>query len=157
MYDRSHEGEIENNRLIIFPKAEEVALSPQLWLALGLVSYNHALLEQRPLRVMGREQMDEYTIPGRPEQAEMQGNAVFCDLTAARSTTVSCVVSISRALLAPYGISVRKLENDRKRFVLLQVRESRGEINLPPPPVEPEREIAAKQGPKPAHFEEAWR
>ncbi len=42
----------QRHQLIALPKGSSLDLTPKLWLALGLIAYNHYLMTREPLQVL---------------------------------------------------------------------------------------------------------
>ena len=84
----------QRHKLIALPKGRSLDLTPKLWLALGLIAYNHYLMTLEPLQVLNP------TDAGRPALSAMLSTEGLANVTR------TAITEIARALLAPLGILV---------------------------------------------------
>ena len=54
---------MHNAGVIALPTQQSISLRPELWLALGVASYNHQLLTKEPLRVISRGKSSQKNSP----------------------------------------------------------------------------------------------
>jgi hypothetical protein len=82
------------HKLIALPKGASLDLTPKLWLALGLIAYNHYLMTLEPLQVL------------TPGDAGRPGLAAMLSTEGLAPVTRTAVTEIARALLAPLGLAI---------------------------------------------------
>jgi len=106
-------------QLLKFPAQKDIALTPAIWLALGVVSYNHALLAKEPLRILapGEVALNDLT-PDRWKALE-EGLAAIADATALAPSSLNAAIRITRTLLEPLHVSVTLLGSEATRKYLL--------------------------------------
>jgi hypothetical protein len=93
------------HNLIALPKGPKLHLTPKLWVAVGLIAYNHYLMTLQPLEVLNPHRAQEDTPP--PEASALrQGLAAMLSTEALTPVTRTAVVEIARALLAPLGLLI---------------------------------------------------
>ena len=126
---------VPKNQLIQIEKNSDISLGPALWLAVGVVAYNHALLAQKPIRIVSPEALVVALEPGRLESLR-RGQAVFVEVTALSATSLMAVQKISRALLEPlnFRVSLHGGQHTRKYLLLEQTAGIVG-IAMPEPEV----------------------
>jgi len=105
-------------QLLKFPAQKEIALSPAIWLALGVLSYNHALLAKAPLRILAPAEIIA-DIDASKREALEDGSAAIADANALAPSSLNAALRISRALLAPLRVSVTLLHASETRQYLL--------------------------------------
>ena len=81
-------------KLIALPKGPSLDLTPKLWLALGLIAYNHYLMTLEPLQVL------------TPADAGRPGLAAMLSTEGLTPVTRTAVAEIARTLLAPLGLLI---------------------------------------------------
>ena len=122
-------------QLLKFCEQKEIALTPAIWLALGVVSYNHALLAKAPLRILAPGELAINNLTPQRWQALEEGHAAIADATALSASTLNAAIRITRTLLEPLHVSV----------TLLGQRGPRASI----PPRIPRRGVRAPRSPAP--------
>lgn len=145
---------VPKNRLVTFPSTEEIALTPALWLAAGVISYNFAILAQKPMRILAASELRPQS-PARA-QALFHGLALAIEAATLPPSIRGAVLQISRTLLAPLNISVDLHgANSAKLFYLVEwhggpelITHPDPQKPVPPSPVPNEPEITAKPLPK---------
>jgi hypothetical protein len=125
-------SETTTPRLINLPADKGIALTPPLWLALGVVSYNHALLAQQPLRVLAPAELTDNLSPERYKALE-EGKAAIADTSPLAPSTLIAAVRIAKALLEPLHITVTMLGNEQsRRYLLLEFDPPHNAAEEPP-------------------------
>lgn len=93
-------------KLIALPHVDSFQLTPKLWLAVGLIAYNHHLMTLEPLQLLtARHAVQEDMHPTRIEAAR-RGLAVLVSTEGLTPATRYAVAEIARALLNPLGLLV---------------------------------------------------
>ena len=92
------------NNLIALPKGPKLHLTPKLWVAVGLIAYNHYLMTLQPLEVLNPHRLQEDTPPRA--SIPRRGLAAMLSTEALTPVTRTAVVEIARALLAPLGLLI---------------------------------------------------
>ena len=92
------------HNLIALPKGPKLHLTPKLWVAVGLIAYNHYLMTLEPLEVLNPHRAQENPPPRA--SALRQGLAAMLSTEALTPVTRTAVVEIARALLAPLGLLI---------------------------------------------------
>ena len=112
-------GNPGQTQLLKFPEQKDIALTPAIWLAIGVVSYNHALLAKAPLRILapGELALDDLT-PHRWQALE-EGLAAIADATALSPSSLNAAIRITRTLLEPLHVTVTLLGSEATRKYLL--------------------------------------
>ena len=82
------------HKFIALPKGPSLDLTPKLWLALGLIAYNHYLMPLEPLQVL------------TPGDAGRPGLAAMLSTEGLAPVTRTAVTEIARALLVPLGLAI---------------------------------------------------
>lgn len=117
-----------HSQLLSFPAQKDIALSPAIWLAIGVVSYNHALLAKAPLRILAPGELVANLTPSRWKALE-EGRAAIADATALSPSSLNATVRITRTLLEPLRVTVTLLGDDHTRkYILLEFH---GEVSKP--------------------------
>ena len=93
------------HNLIALPKGPKLHLTPKLWVAVGLIAYNHYLMTLEPLEVLNPHRAQEDTPPPQAS-ALRQGLAAMLSTEALTPVTRTAVVEIARALLTPLGLLI---------------------------------------------------
>jgi len=145
---------VPKNRLVAFPPTEEITLTPALWLAAGVISYNIALLAQKPMRILAVSELR----PQPPARAEalFRGLALAIEAGGLPPSIRAAVLQISRTLLAPLNISVSiNGQNTARLFYLVEwhggpelLTHPNPQKPAPPSPVPSEPEVRADSVPK---------
>lgn len=107
-----------HTQLVKFPAQKEIALSPAIWLALGVLSYNHALLAKAPLRILAPAEVTADLHASKCE-ALQAGSAAIADASALSPSSLNAALRISRALLEPLQVSVSLLRSEPTRHYLM--------------------------------------
>ncbi len=121
------------SQLLKFPTQKEIALSPAIWLALGVLSYNHALLAKAPLRIIAPSEIIA-DLHASKWQALEAGSAAIADATALAPSSLNAALRICRALLEPLQVSVTLLGTAQTRqYLILEFHggELSSTLNLP--------------------------
>lgn len=84
----------QRHTLIALPKGPSLQLTPKLWVAVGLIAYNHYLMTLEPLQVL------------TPRDAGRPGLAAMLSTEGLAPVTRTAIAEIARALLAPLGLLV---------------------------------------------------
>jgi hypothetical protein len=92
-------------KLVVIPKTEGYALTPKLWLAVGLLAYNHHLLTLRPLELLTPDQVGPGLKDTRHEELR-RGLAILASVERMSGTSRSAFVTIARQLLVPIGVNI---------------------------------------------------
>ena len=117
------------NQLLKFPAQKAIALTPAIWLALGVVSYNHALLAKAPLRILAPGELADNLSPERWQALEA-GHAAVADATALSPSSLNAAVRITRTLLEPLSVTVTLLGSEpTRKYLLLEFHG--GEVSKP--------------------------
>jgi hypothetical protein len=125
--------EVRSNQLLKFPAQKEIALTPPLWLALGVLSYNHALLAKAPLRILAPAELADNLSEARTQALE-QGRAALADTSTLAPSALIAAVRIAKALLEPLQITVTLLGNQHtRRYMLLEFHGEVSTEQQPPP------------------------
>jgi hypothetical protein len=95
----------QRHKLIALPKGPSLHLTPKLWVAVGLIAYNHHLMTLEPLEVLNPHFAQEGT-PLQRATALRQGLAAMLSTEGLTRVTRTAVVEIARALLAPLGLLI---------------------------------------------------
>ena len=140
---------VPKNRLVAFPQTEEITLTPALWLAAGVISYNVALLAQKPMRVLAPSELPQQ--PPARAAALFRGVALAIEAATLPPSIRTAVLQISRTLLAPLNISVSLHGQNAARLFYLVEWHGGPELlthdfpqkPVPPSPVETEPETPA--------------
>ena len=121
-----------HSQLLKFPAQKDIALSPAIWLAIGVVSYNHALLAKAPLRILAPGELVVDLTPTRWKALE-EGRAALADATALSPSSLNAAVRITRTLLEPLHVAVTLLGDDHTRkYILLEFHaEVSNSLDLP--------------------------
>ena len=93
------------HNLIALPKGPKLQLTPKLWVAVGLIAYNHYLMTLEPLELLNPHREQEDTPPPQAS-ALRQGLAAMLSTEELTPVTRTAVVEIARALLAPLGLLI---------------------------------------------------
>lgn len=120
-------------QLLKFPTQNEIALSPAIWLALGVLSYNHALLAKAPLRIIAPSELTS-DLHASKWQALEAGSAAIADASSLPPSTLNAALRICRALLEPLQVTVTLLGTPQNRqYLLLEFHggEISRNLNLP--------------------------
>jgi len=144
---------VVHTQLLKFPEAKAIALTPQLWLALGVTSYNHALLARQPLRILapGEAIAD---LSKETWEALYAGKAAIVDTTGMSDASLAATAQITAALLKQLQVSVRTLGNAHTRkYLLLQFHgdDEASELTVPGPRILPVHDFP--QAPQPEEAE----
>ena len=83
-----------SRKLITLPKGPSLDLTPNLWLALGLIAYNFHLMTLEPLQVLA------------PADAGRPGLAAMLSTEGLSPVTRTAVIEIARAFLTPLGLAI---------------------------------------------------
>ncbi len=132
-------------QLLKFPQQKEIALSPQLWLALGVASYNHALLAKQPLRDLAPGEVATDLSKERWD-AIFAGKAALLDAGGLTESALDATVRITATLLKPLLVSVRVLGNRMtKRYLLMEFHgeDQASKLTTPPPRILPAHDYPA--------------
>lgn len=106
---------------IALPAQQSIRLRPELWLALGIASYNHQLLTQQPLRVISPREVVANELTEEKVAKLDQGLAALADASSLSASALTAAMAISSKLLAPLGVTVTIIGNERTaRFLLLE-------------------------------------
>jgi hypothetical protein len=117
----THNTNPEPVKLIALPGA--VALRPELWLALGVASYNHALLTKKPLRVLVFGEVVANELNQARTKALDEGLAALADASQMSPSSLQATVRISNQLLAPIGVEVTVIGDEHtRRYMLLEFK-----------------------------------
>lgn len=114
------------NRLIAFPSSEQIALTPALWLACGVISYNFALLAQHAMRILAPKEI-QFLSDSRRETID-RGFAVAIDARGLQPSIRAAILQISRTLLAPLHFAVTLQGRDGTAYLLVEFH---GALDLP--------------------------
>jgi hypothetical protein len=95
----------EGRELIRMPADDDFALTPKIWLALGLLSFNHQLLTLHPLQVLTPNEVRVGMNPERRE-AIRKGLAVLVDTERMTHDSRTAFIQIARHLLEPIGLLI---------------------------------------------------
>jgi hypothetical protein len=122
-------------KLIALPKDEAYSITPKLWLALGLMAYNHQLLTLRPLEILTPAQV-EAAFPSDHREAVERGLATIVCVDHMSADQRSAFVQIARELLATIGVDVydntRKVANDASPRYVTIIENGEGEpLHMP--------------------------
>ena len=143
------------NQLLKFPAQKAIALTPAIWLALGVVSYNHALLAKAPLRILAPGELADNLSPERWQALEA-GHAAIADATALSASSLNAAVRITRTLLEPLHVTVTLLgTEDARRYLLLEFRNGEVSKSLDLPPGSKPRILPVHDYPSTADKEKA--
>ena len=121
-------------QLLKFPAQKDIALTPALWLALGVVSYNHALLAKAPLRILAPGELSLENLTAGRWQALQEGLAAIADATALSASSLNAAIRITRTLLEPLHVTVTLLGSEpARKYLLLEFHggEVSKSLNLP--------------------------
>ncbi len=133
--------EVRSNQLLKFPAEKEIALTPPLWLALGVLSYNHALLAKEPLRILAPGELTG-SLAEEKWKALEAGRAAIADAGRLAPSSLIASARIAKALLEPLQITVTLLGNEHcRRYLLLEFH---GEVSTDeqrPPRILPTHEF----------------
>jgi hypothetical protein len=105
-------------KLIALPQGPTPSLTPKLWLAIGLIAYNHHLMTLQPLRVL------------TPRGAGRRSPAALLSTEGLTLETRIAIREIARTLLAPLGLSVSTQRRTTapgaraEHYILVEDRES---------------------------------
>jgi hypothetical protein len=100
-------------------KGGKIALTPELWLALGVASYNHRVLAHEALPIIDPTEVVA-DLSHEELEAIAQGFAAVTDATALTPTALDATVRITRSLLAPMHVTAKVLGvPDKTRVYLL--------------------------------------
>lgn len=112
---------MHNAGVIALPTQQSISLRPELWLALGVASYNHQLLTQEPLRVVSPREIVANEITAEKIAMLDQGLACLADASSLSASGLTAAMAISSKLLAPLGVRVSIIGNERtRRYLLLE-------------------------------------
>ncbi len=112
---------MHNAGVIALPTQQSISLRPELWLALGVASYNHQLLTQEPLRVVSPREVVANELTAEKVALLDQGMAALADASTLTPTALSAALAISAKLLRPLGVTVSIIGNERTaRFLLIE-------------------------------------
>ena len=115
------------------PTQKDIALTPAIWLALGVVSYNHALLAKAPLRILAPGELTLDNLTPQRWQALQEGLAAIADATALSPSSLNAAIRITRTLLEPLHVTVTLLGSEATRkYLLLEFHG--GEVSKTPQP-----------------------
>ena len=144
------------NRLIAFPSSEQIALTPALWLACGVISYNFALLAQHAMRILAPKEIPHLT-DSRRETID-RGFAVAIDARGLMPSIRAAILQISRTLLTPLHFAVTLQGRDGSSYLLVEFHgaldlplNDHAENTPPPSPTPSGRETAAIHPPEAAN------
>lgn len=116
------------NSLIAFPAEEEIALTPALWLACGVVAYNFALLARCPMRILAAREIPSIT-DVRAESVR-RGLSTAIDATPLLPSVRSATLQICRTLLAPLHFAITFHPRAKRPYLLIEYL---GGLELPLP------------------------
>lgn len=112
---------MHNAGVIALPTQQSISLRPELWLALGVASYNHQLLTKEPLRVISPREIVAEELTAEKVAMLDQGLAALADASSLSPSALTAAMAISSKLLAPLGVTVSIIGNERTaRFLLLE-------------------------------------
>jgi hypothetical protein len=112
---------MHNAGVIALPTQQSIRLRPELWLALGVASYNHQLLTKEPLRVISPREIVAEELTAEKVAMLDQGLAALADASSLSPSALTAAMAISSKLLAPLGVTVSIIGNERTaRFLLLE-------------------------------------
>jgi hypothetical protein len=147
------------NQLLKFPAQKAIALTPAIWLALGVVSYNHALLAKAPLRILAPGELADNLSPERWQALEA-GHAAIADATALSPSSLNAAVRITRTLLEPLSVTVTLLGSEpTRKYLLLEFHAREVSKSLNPqgskPRILPAHDYPSNMGGEPDRDEKA--
>ena len=122
-----------HSQLLKFPTQKEIALSPAIWLAIGVLSYNHAILAKAPLRIIAPSDIVA-DLHVSKWQALEAGSAALADANALAPSSLNATLRICRALLEPLQVTVNLLGTAPPRqYLMLEFHggEISSSFNLP--------------------------
>jgi hypothetical protein len=120
-------------QLLKFPAQKDIALTPAIWLALGVVSYNHALLAKAPLRILAPGELIADLDREKLEALEA-GLAAIADATALTASSLNAAIRITRTLLEPLHVTVTLLGTEASRkYLLIEFNGLQAHKSLDPP------------------------
>jgi hypothetical protein len=107
--------------IVALPVAGSVALRPELWIAVGIAGYNHALLTKRPLRILSPQELIADEINEERWEKLNQGLAALADASQMTPGMLAAALAITRSLLEPLGVEVSIIGNvQTRRYLLLE-------------------------------------
>jgi len=96
---------MQRRKFLTLPLDDAFALTPKLWMAVGLVAYNYHLMTLEPLQILATSRDARHVPPTRIEAAA-RGLAVMVSTEKLSPTIRSAITEISRTLLTPFGVQV---------------------------------------------------
>lgn len=92
-------------KFIALPNDDTFHLTPKLWMAIGLIAYNHHLMTLEPLQILATSR-DARHIPPSRVAAAAQGLAVMVSTEGLSPSTRASLTEIARMLLMPFGLAI---------------------------------------------------
>lgn len=92
-------------KFIALPNDDTFHLTPKLWMAVGLIAYNHHLMTLEPLQILATSR-DARHIPPSRVAAAAQGLAVMVSTEGLTHSTRASLTEIARMLLMPFGLTI---------------------------------------------------
>jgi len=92
-------------KFIALPHDDAFHLTPKLWMAVGLLAYNHHLMTLEPLQILATSR-DARHIPPTRVEAATRGLAVMVSTEGLSPSTRAALTEIARMLLVPFGLTI---------------------------------------------------
>ncbi len=92
-------------KFIALPNDDTFHLTPKLWLAVGVIAYNHHLMTLEPVRILATSR-DARHIPLTRVEAAARGLAVMVSTEGLSYSTRAALLQIARSLLLPFGLAI---------------------------------------------------
>jgi hypothetical protein len=92
-------------KFIALPNDAAFHLTPKLWMAVGLLAYNHHLMTLEPLQILATSR-DARHIPPTRVEAATRGLAVMVSTEGLSPSTRAALTEIARMLLVPFGLTI---------------------------------------------------
>jgi hypothetical protein len=109
--------------IIALPIKGGINLRPELWLAVGVAGYNHALLAKKPLRILSPREIAAEELTAEKIAKLDAGMAALADASSMTPGMLIAALRITRSLLTPLGVEVTILGNERtQRYLLLEFK-----------------------------------
>lgn len=113
-------ADLPANQLLKF-RGGKIALTPELWLALGVASYNHRILAQAPLPIVDPKEVVA-DLSEEELEAIAQGLAAITDATALAPSALDATLRITRSLLAPLHVTAKVIGAPSQTQVYLMLQ-----------------------------------
>ena len=92
-------------KFIALPHDDAFHLTPKLWMAVGLLAYNHHLMTLEPLQILATSR-DARHIPPTRVEAATRGLAVMVSTEGLSPSTRAALTESARMLLVPFGLTI---------------------------------------------------